>query len=108
ETVHGAEPPRTLIIELLGRQSNAILTDEQGVVLGAFRHVTGDMSRTRVILPHVAYTPPVPAVGAAANGAVRLDPRDVAADALAQALATAPGSTPAEQLPRVMAISPTA
>lgn len=108
ETVHGTESPRTLIIELLGRQSNAILTDEQGLVLGAFRHVTGDMSRTRVILPHLAYTPPVPAIGVAANGAVRLDPRDVPAEALAQALATAPGSTPVEQLPRVMAISPTA
>jgi len=38
--------------------------DEQGVVLGALRQVTGEMSRSRVILPHAAYAPPAPVVGA--------------------------------------------
>ncbi|HEY8742608.1 MAG TPA: NFACT RNA binding domain-containing protein [Chloroflexota bacterium] len=108
ETVHGSEPRRTLIIELLGRQSNAILTDEAGVVLGAFRHVTGEMSRTRVIQPHRPYTAPPPAFGGTSGGAVRLDPRNITAETLGAALAQAPGGSLAEQLPRVLAISPTA
>lgn len=108
ETVHGAEPPRTLIIELLGRQSNAVLMDETGIVLGALRHVTGEMSRTRVIQPHLPYAPPAPAIGAMADGRVRLDPRDVSAEALSAALDGAPGNGLGEQLPHVMAISPTA
>jgi predicted ribosome quality control (RQC) complex YloA/Tae2 family protein len=108
ETVHGGAPPRTLIIELLGRQSNAVLIDETGVVLGALRFVTGEMSRTRVIQPHVPYAAPAPAIGAKADGLVRLDPRDVSEEALIGALgATAAGGL-AEQLPRLMAISPTA
>jgi predicted ribosome quality control (RQC) complex YloA/Tae2 family protein len=108
ETVHGGEPPRTLIIELLGRQSNAVLIDEAGIVLGALRFVTGEMSRTRVIQPHVPYAAPAPAIGAKADSVVRLDPRDVSAAALISALGDTPASALAEQLPRVMAISPSA
>lgn len=107
-TVHGAEPPFTLIIELLGRQSNAVLIDEQGVVLGALRHVTAEMSRTRVIQPHLPYVPPTPAIGARAGGPPRLDPRDVNAAALEAALRATAGRDLAEKLPHVLPISPTA
>jgi predicted ribosome quality control (RQC) complex YloA/Tae2 family protein len=108
ETVHGAEPRRTLIIELLGRQSNAILTDEAGVVLGALRHVTGEMSRTRVIQPHLTYVPPPPATATGGSGAARLDPSNVTPEDLNAALAEAQGRNLIEHLPRVLAISPTA
>lgn len=108
QTAHGAEPPRTLIIELVGRQSNAVLLDEQGVVLGALRQVTGEMSRSRVILPHAAYAPPASVMGATVEGGGRLDPRDVAPAALVRAMETTTGGTTAERLPRVLAISPTA
>jgi predicted ribosome quality control (RQC) complex YloA/Tae2 family protein len=108
ETAHGAEPPRTLVIELLGRQSNAVLLDEAGVILGALRHVTADMSRTRVILPHLPYSPPAPAAGMATSGGARLDPRSAEPAAIAAALGTAAAVSVAERLPRVLAISPTA
>ena len=46
----------TLIIELLGRTSNVILTHEDGKIIDALRR--SDISADRVILPSVTYTPP--------------------------------------------------
>jgi predicted ribosome quality control (RQC) complex YloA/Tae2 family protein len=47
-----------LWIELMGRQSNAILTNETGVILGSIKRVTPDMSRLREVRTGIKYTPP--------------------------------------------------
>jgi len=47
-----------LVFELMGRQSNVILLDQDGAILDAFRRVTTEMSRTRTVQPRWRYTPP--------------------------------------------------
>ena len=49
---------RRLILEVMSRHSNLILTDGEGRILEAARHVSGDMSRVRQILPGLAYEAP--------------------------------------------------
>ena len=50
---------RRLIIEIMGRHSNIILTNETGRILECARHITEDISRVREVLPGLAYeTPP--------------------------------------------------
>ena len=49
-----------LIVELMGRMSNIILCDEQGMILGSLRHVGSDVNRYRVIAANVHYVPPPP------------------------------------------------
>ncbi|MBR2288926.1 MAG: NFACT family protein [Clostridia bacterium] len=49
---------RRLILEIMGRHSNLILTDENGRILEATRHVTQDMNRVRQILPGLTYEAP--------------------------------------------------
>ena len=44
--------------ELMGRQSNIVLTSESGAVLGSIKRVTTEMSRFREVRPGVTYTPP--------------------------------------------------
>jgi predicted ribosome quality control (RQC) complex YloA/Tae2 family protein len=50
----------TLTIELMGRRSNIMLVDDDGLVLDAFKRVTPEMSRVRPILPRRPYAPPPP------------------------------------------------
>src|SRR6266851_3724248 len=47
-----------LIIEIMGRLSNIILCDEQGMILGSLKHVGADVNRYRVIAANVQYVPP--------------------------------------------------
>ncbi len=49
-----------LIIELMGRMSNIILCDEQGMILGSLKQVGADVNRYRVIAANVRYVPPPP------------------------------------------------
>ena len=49
---------RRLIIEIMSRHSNLILVDGEGRILEAARHVSGDMSRVRQILPGLPYEAP--------------------------------------------------
>jgi len=50
------EPSRKmLILELLGKLTNLILVDDEGIILDALRRVDEDMSRTRRILPGLRY-----------------------------------------------------
>ncbi len=49
---------RRLVLEIMGRHSNLILLDENGRILDAARHVSGDMSRVRQIQPGLPYLPP--------------------------------------------------
>ena len=53
------EPSRkTLVLELLGKLTNLILVDGEGIILDAMRRVDEDMSRTRRILPGLKYRLP--------------------------------------------------
>ena len=69
---------RRLILEVMGRHSNLILTDENGRILEAARHVSLDMSRVRQVQPGLPYLPP-PAQD-------KIDPAAITADALCQRL----------------------
>ena len=47
-----------LIVELMGKHSNIILTDENDVIMESLKHVTSATSRVREVLPALAYTAP--------------------------------------------------
>lgn len=49
---------KKLILELTGKNSNIIFTDENGVILDALRHVTKAQSRVRQILSNLPYAYP--------------------------------------------------
>ncbi len=48
----------TLTVEIMGRCSNAILTDENGRIIDALKRVDGAMSSARMILPGLNYSSP--------------------------------------------------
>jgi predicted ribosome quality control (RQC) complex YloA/Tae2 family protein len=68
-----------LIIELMGRHSNVIFTDDAGKILDVAKRVTSQMSRVRPVLPGRIYEPPPPQT--------KHDPRSLAAPALAALMA---------------------
>jgi len=72
-----------LIVELMGRRSNIILTDDEGRILDAIKRVTPEMSRVRPILPGRPYVPPPPREDA-------VDPRHLTPSALHDLLRPAP------------------
>lgn len=47
-----------LIAEIMGRHSNLILVDEDGVIMESAKRVTPSMSRVRAVLPRREYVPP--------------------------------------------------
>jgi len=49
-----------LIIEIMGRLSNIIFCDEQGLILGSLKRVGADVNRYRTIAANVQYVPPPP------------------------------------------------
>ncbi len=49
-----------LILEIMGRVSNIILCNEQGMILGSLKRVGSDINRYRVIASGVPYVPPPP------------------------------------------------
>jgi len=49
-----------LIIEIMGRLSNIIFCDEQGMILGSLKRVGSDVNRYRTIVANVPYVPPPP------------------------------------------------
>ncbi len=60
----GAEAPKTLAVEMLGRNANLILVDGDGRILDAARRVDADMSPLRQLLPGLIYRlPPQPEPG---------------------------------------------
>ncbi|PIE53929.1 MAG: hypothetical protein CSA35_08540 [Dethiosulfovibrio peptidovorans] len=59
----GVQSEHTLILELTGRLSNAVLIDEEGIIVEPARHVHPDVNRYRTILPGLAYTGPPPLDG---------------------------------------------
>src|SRR6266496_2070732 len=73
-----------LIIELMGRMSNIILCNDQGLVLGSLKHVGANVNRYRVIAPNVPYVPPPPQQRVVAGQSLpRLEPTTVTAAQLA-------------------------
>ena len=49
-----------LAIELMGRHSNLILVDDEGLVMESAKRVTAAMSRVRPVQPRLPYMPPPP------------------------------------------------
>src|SRR5208282_5522157 len=47
-----------LYVEIMGRQSNIVLTNDAGIVLGSVKRVTKEMSRFREVRPGIPYTIP--------------------------------------------------
>lgn len=72
-----------LIIEIMGRLSNIIFCDEQGMILGSLKHVGADVNRYRVIAPNVPYVAPPPQTRYAGEQSLpRLDPATLTASQL--------------------------
>lgn len=83
-----------LILEIMGRMSNIILCDEQGMILGSLKQVSADVNRYRVIATRVAYTPPPPQQRSFAGQTLpRLEPTQV----VAAQLAIIPGNEAGEE-----------
>ncbi len=73
-----------LIIEMMGRFSNIILCDEQGLILGCLRRVGAEVNRYRIIAPGTQYMPPPPQQRTVLGQALpRLDPATITASQLA-------------------------
>src|SRR5579863_1977974 len=49
-----------LIIEIMGRLSNIIFCDEQGLILGSLKRIGAEVNRYRTIAANVQYVPPPP------------------------------------------------
>ncbi len=76
-------PQVWLIIEVMGRISNIILRDADGVILGSLKQVGAEVNRYRVIAPHEPYKYPPPQQRLIAGEHVpRLDATSVTADEL--------------------------
>src|SRR6266480_419440 len=74
-----------LLIEVMGRMSNIILCNDQGLILGSLKHVGADINRYRVIDTNVPYVPPPPQQRMVAGVPLpRLEPSVVTAAQLAQ------------------------
>jgi len=85
-----------LIIEVMGRTSNIILCDEQGLILGSLKHVGADINRYRVIAANVQYVPPPPQQRTFAGQTLpRLDPAVITSAQLAMLAAEEPAELPA-------------
>jgi predicted ribosome quality control (RQC) complex YloA/Tae2 family protein len=56
----GPEGETVLICEVMGRLSNVILIDAEGMILDALKRVPASINRYRTILPHQLYVPPPP------------------------------------------------
>ena len=54
----GDSARRSLIVELMGRYANVILTDAEGIILDCLRRVDADMSPVRQLLPGLLYRAP--------------------------------------------------
>lgn len=90
-----------LIIETMGRRSNAILLDGEGRILDALRRTPPSRSPSRPVLPHITYLAPPPQD--------RADPEspNLAETLAAVAEASAPGTLAADILGHTVAgISP--
>jgi predicted ribosome quality control (RQC) complex YloA/Tae2 family protein len=74
----------TLAVEIMGRHSNLVLIDDEGLVMDSAKRVPSRLSRVRPILPKLAYSPVPPQDKA--------DPQLVSTGELAALLAAEPKS----------------
>lgn len=70
-----------LVVEIMGKYSNIILTDAAGRILDSIRHVTPDISRVRSVLPGMPYELPPQS---------KIDPLSSGTAAIADALIAGP------------------
>src|SRR5579883_3494445 len=83
-----------LILEIMGRMSNIILCNEEGLILGSLKHVGAEVNRYRVISTNMQYIPPPPQQRMFAGQALpRLEPTTV----VAAQLSIIPGNEGEEQ-----------
>ncbi|MCL2044780.1 MAG: NFACT family protein [Oscillospiraceae bacterium] len=54
---------KQLIVELIGRSSNIILVDKEGLIVDCLRRIGGEMSDRRMVLPGLFYAYPPPQEG---------------------------------------------
>jgi predicted ribosome quality control (RQC) complex YloA/Tae2 family protein len=86
-----------LILEIMGRMSNIILCNEQGLILGSLKRIGAEVNRYRVVAPNVQYTPPPPQQRSFAGQMLpRLEPTTV----VAAQLAIIPGNESGEESAR--------
>ena len=86
-----------LIIEIMGRLSNIILCDEQGMILGSIKRVGADVNRYRTIAAGILYVPPPPQQRTVAGRSLpRLEPTTVTAAQLAMSAAEDEATTQEE------------
>ena len=77
-----------LIVEIMGRVSNIVFCNEQGMILGSLKRVGADINRYRTIAAGVQYVPPPPQQRMVAGQALpRLEPTTVTAAQLSIAAA---------------------
>ena len=96
---HATEGVSILVIETIGKYSNLIMLDANGVVIDALKRVSAKVNRARVTLPKHAYAPPPPQP--------KLDPGTLEASKLADALAANRGAPLWQVLVRTIAgVSP--
>ncbi len=67
----------TLVAELMGKYSNVMLLNENGIIMDSMRHVTETQSRVRSVLPGLAYELPQ---------SDKLNPMTASQEAVAEAL----------------------
>ena len=79
--VQHPEGNTTLIVEVMGRYSNIVLVDEEGLILECVKRVGPEMSRYRNILPQHLYIPPPPQSKLDPTDVTELRLRDILADA---------------------------
>ena len=78
----GDKTVKTLILEMMGKHSNLILTDDKGTILDSIKRVGPDKSSVRLVLPGLPYALP-PDQG-------KLSPLELDAESFAGRLAQAP------------------
>src|SRR5436305_5268211 len=82
-----------LIIEIMGRISNIIFCNEEGLILGSLKRIGADINRYRVIAAGVPYVPPPPQQRTLAGQLLpRLEPTSVTAAQLAICSAEEPAA----------------
>jgi predicted ribosome quality control (RQC) complex YloA/Tae2 family protein len=87
-----------LIVEAMGRRSNLVLVDEQGVILDAARRSPPSRNSRRPVLPHLPYVPPPPQE--------RLFPEEVSAQTLSAEASNRAGSLARYLSDRLAGLSP--
>lgn len=85
----GDEAVWTLAVEMMGKHSNLILVDQNGIVVDAIKRVYPEKSRVRPVLPAMAYVAP--------PGKVKRDPLQMDAEAFLDMVQTLPDAADRQQ-----------